>query len=238
MIKNENALSGLTQREQEILVLFLDGLSFKEIASKLCVSYKTIDFHRGNIYRKFGIQSMQELMILFSNKEIPESILETELNINFPKEFIPTVYKNWITLNDKSSSVELVIKSKGIYILSANQGKESGFAGVFGIPDNNTIKTMKSMSMFSFKVLGDGNDYLVMLPTAETEDNGYHFCKKFSTDKGKMTTIIVDMKNDLTQWNWGGIPKEFIPDNITGLQFLTVNKGNSNLMFWDIKLYK
>jgi hypothetical protein len=90
--------------------------------------------------------------------------------------------------------------------------------------------------MFSFKVLGDGNDYLVMLPTKETTD-GDHYFKKFSTQTGKIMTITVNIKNDLTQWSYVGTPKDFIQDHIMVLQFLTVAKKPFNLMVWDINLY-
>jgi len=51
----------LTDREQEIKDLLLEGMSLKEIAEALKIKYKTVDFHRGNLYRKLGIQSFKEL---------------------------------------------------------------------------------------------------------------------------------------------------------------------------------
>ncbi|MDR0301760.1 MAG: CIA30 family protein, partial [Treponema sp.] len=56
------------------------------------------------------------------------------------------------------------------------------YAGVVGVPDSDTLKAMRSMSSFSFKVLGDGNSYLVRLPTSDTVEND-HFSKSFSTVK-------------------------------------------------------
>ena len=229
----------LTKREQEILKLLLESISLKEIAINLGVSSKTVDFHKGNLYRKLGIQSMHELLVLFANKEIPESVLAAKLNVSLPKEFVPAVYKNWITYNDETSSANFLVKSKGIYIFSGSQGKKHGSnAGAYGFPDIETSKAMKSMSMLSFNVLGDGNDYLVMLPTSETVD-GDHYFKKFSTVNGKITTITVSINNDLTQWGYSGILKEFIQDHIMYLQFHTACNGRSfNLMIWDIKLYQ
>jgi DNA-binding CsgD family transcriptional regulator len=114
-IETTQQTSALTAREQEILNLILDGLSLKEIAGKLGVSYKAVDFHRGNLYRKLGIQSMQELLIIFANKKISESIIETESNISLPKKFVPAIYKNWSIFKDDTSSLNFSIKSKGIY---------------------------------------------------------------------------------------------------------------------------
>jgi hypothetical protein len=115
--------------------------------------------------------------------------------------------------------------------------KEDGFAMVVGLPDYATSKAMKSMSMLSFKVLGDGSDYWIMLPTIETNIDYDHYFKLFSTQNGKTSTITVNMKNDLVQCSFNGIPREFIQDNIIGLQFHNFRKQSFNLMIWDINLY-
>ena len=56
----------LTSREQEIFDLLLEGVSPKEIAYKLHISYHTVDSHRSKLYRKLGIQSIQELFTKYS----------------------------------------------------------------------------------------------------------------------------------------------------------------------------
>jgi DNA-binding NarL/FixJ family response regulator len=48
---------GLTQREQRILELMVDGLLKKEIADTLSVSYHTVDTHLRNIYTKLHVHS-------------------------------------------------------------------------------------------------------------------------------------------------------------------------------------
>ena len=63
-------LSALTSREQEILTLLLNGVSPKEIAYKLNIHYKTVDTHRSSLYRKLGVQSIQELMAKYSPEQI------------------------------------------------------------------------------------------------------------------------------------------------------------------------
>ncbi|TQI80520.1 DNA-binding NarL/FixJ family response regulator [Serratia fonticola] len=47
---------GLTRREIEILKMYLEGASNKEISYKLCRSQKTISAHKSNILRKTGIK--------------------------------------------------------------------------------------------------------------------------------------------------------------------------------------
>jgi len=48
---------GLTPREKEILSLLVDGLSMKEIATRLGLSYHTIDSHLRAIYDKLHVHS-------------------------------------------------------------------------------------------------------------------------------------------------------------------------------------
>ena len=52
----------LTQREQEIMVLLVDGYSAKEAAAKLFISPKTVENHRSNIMNKLGLHSSMELV--------------------------------------------------------------------------------------------------------------------------------------------------------------------------------
>jgi len=56
----------LTSREQEILNMLLDGISPKDISYKLNISYKTVDYHRGKLYRKLDVQNIQELFSKYS----------------------------------------------------------------------------------------------------------------------------------------------------------------------------
>ncbi|WP_438318358.1 LuxR C-terminal-related transcriptional regulator [Candidatus Caldatribacterium sp. SIUC1] len=50
----------LTPREWEVARLLAQGLTSKEIAEVLSVSKKAVDFHRGNIRKKLGIQKTKE----------------------------------------------------------------------------------------------------------------------------------------------------------------------------------
>ena len=58
----------LTQREQDILDLMLEGTPPKEIGSKLNISYHTVDFHRTKIYRKLGVKNIQELLSMYGQQ--------------------------------------------------------------------------------------------------------------------------------------------------------------------------
>jgi DNA-binding NarL/FixJ family response regulator len=51
---------GLTDREQEILELMVEGLIKKEIADRLSLSYHTVDTHLRNIYGKLHVHNRSE----------------------------------------------------------------------------------------------------------------------------------------------------------------------------------
>ncbi|MEN6585499.1 MAG: response regulator [Sulfuricella sp.] len=53
--------AGLTRREREVLALAASGMPNKEIASRLGISYRTVELHRSNIYHKTGAQGLLEL---------------------------------------------------------------------------------------------------------------------------------------------------------------------------------
>lgn len=52
----------LTSREQAILMELLNGLKNKHISEKLNISVRTVECHRGNIYRKLDTHSMTGLI--------------------------------------------------------------------------------------------------------------------------------------------------------------------------------
>lgn len=51
-----------TQRELEVIELCCQGLLSKEIADRLCLSPRTIDNHKGIIFKKLGINNSVELV--------------------------------------------------------------------------------------------------------------------------------------------------------------------------------
>ncbi|MFC1757772.1 response regulator transcription factor [Planctomycetota bacterium] len=54
-------LAELSQREREVMQMFLLGENTKRIASRLDISPKTVDYHRWNLLKKMGVKSMVEL---------------------------------------------------------------------------------------------------------------------------------------------------------------------------------
>lgn len=60
----------LTKKEREVLALMTDGLSVKEIAVKLESSISTVNKHRQNIYKKFGVSTFAQAV----NKATPKNM--------------------------------------------------------------------------------------------------------------------------------------------------------------------
>jgi two-component system, LuxR family, response regulator FixJ len=58
-------LARLTPREAEILKLVVDGLSSKEIAAQLKVSFKTVEAHRAKIMRKMEANGVAQLVRMY-----------------------------------------------------------------------------------------------------------------------------------------------------------------------------
>jgi DNA-binding NarL/FixJ family response regulator len=60
--KTGTNLQSLTNRELEVLSLIGSGLSSEAIATRLCLSLKTIEAHRGNIRSKLGLETGDRLL--------------------------------------------------------------------------------------------------------------------------------------------------------------------------------
>ncbi|PCH77609.1 MAG: hypothetical protein COB98_02955 [Flavobacteriaceae bacterium] len=69
-IDSSNQQATLTERETDILIHLIDGLSNKEIANTLSISIHTVISHRKNITEKTGIKSLPGLTIYAITKKI------------------------------------------------------------------------------------------------------------------------------------------------------------------------
>ncbi len=52
----------LSERESEVLKAFSEGLSFKEIADKLCISVRTVESHKNNILQKLQLRTTVDMV--------------------------------------------------------------------------------------------------------------------------------------------------------------------------------
>jgi len=61
--QNWPELTGITERESEVLVLIASGLSNAEIAQRLCISLPTVKTHVGSLLSKLGARDRAQLVI-------------------------------------------------------------------------------------------------------------------------------------------------------------------------------
>ncbi|RYG99102.1 MAG: response regulator transcription factor [Alphaproteobacteria bacterium] len=62
-VKKEGSLKpSLTLREQEILKLTVEGLTIQEIADKLFIGLRTVEYYRSNIFLKLEVKNMAGLI--------------------------------------------------------------------------------------------------------------------------------------------------------------------------------
>ncbi|MCF8061715.1 MAG: response regulator transcription factor [Deltaproteobacteria bacterium] len=57
----QDGIARLSAREKEIFPLLADGMSVKEIADRLCISPKTVESHKYNIFDKLKARSIADL---------------------------------------------------------------------------------------------------------------------------------------------------------------------------------
>ena len=66
----EDSYELLTTREREILQLFAEGKSAKEVAAILSLSLYTVETHRSNIFQKLNLHSAAELILYAVRKGV------------------------------------------------------------------------------------------------------------------------------------------------------------------------
>lgn len=66
----------LTPTEQVVYNHLVSGLNYVETAKKLVVERTTVATHVMNIYRKLGVNSQRELMVMHFNKKLKKTQTE------------------------------------------------------------------------------------------------------------------------------------------------------------------
>jgi FixJ family two-component response regulator len=67
---NAEKLATLSERQMEVLRLLIDGKQNSEIAEALCITIKTVEFHRAGIRKKLGVANLSELFkVVFENQK-------------------------------------------------------------------------------------------------------------------------------------------------------------------------
>ena len=231
----------LTPREHEIFVMLLKGITPREAANSLYISYNTVLTHQKNLYCKLGVQNINELLSKYSTETANKKITYTARGI-------AAVFIKWETFIDElGSSVSITTQAEKIKrqyftcysIFGTLSTDHHAHTGALAYPDPASLEAMKKMSSFSFTVLGDGNTYDVMVTTSDTRIKGElnHYRKKFITIKGKTSTFNVNI-SEMLQSPYFGKKVPFNLQNIESLQFQAFSTGEFNLKVWNVRLYQ
>lgn len=68
-MKVDRRLSLLTQREEQVLKLMSEGLHNREIAARLRIKVRTVEFHVSNILSKLGVASRMEAVLYLKKSQ-------------------------------------------------------------------------------------------------------------------------------------------------------------------------
>ncbi len=65
--RREPSIELLTPQEHSVATLVAAGLSNREVAERLVVTAKTVEYHLGNVYRKFGVNSRGRMVAVLQS---------------------------------------------------------------------------------------------------------------------------------------------------------------------------
>jgi len=259
--------TNLTPREQEIFDMLLKGFTPKEIGHNTKLAYNTILSYQKTMYRKLGVHNINEFMVKYrplNPNTQPYKSQKPPLKIIIPAVIFACVivflvclapwktlfgykahFDTWDTFYEETSTITIaetneIINGKTEDCITISGYLAAGsnrYCGILGVYDKETLEVVKKMKSLSFKVLGGGNSYYVLLPTADTI-NGDHYLYVFRTVKDTEITVTVNVPTDLRRFGWSGEEAEFIKENSIYLQFQPITSGPFTLKIWDIRFYK
>ncbi|MDR2718210.1 MAG: CIA30 family protein [Treponema sp.] len=160
-----------------------------------------------------------------------------------------TLKWTWLAEGDESNggSSTITMKeetvAKGVtgYSFAGNitNQYEYGFVTVKVNPDEATLGKLKTCTGLSFKVMGDGDKYMVKITTEDVKDYAYYMYE-FDTVKGQAITVVVPIEFFM-QPSWGKVVGGAVNTQLAQfIEFQTTRNGSPGpfeFKLWDIKLY-
>jgi DNA-binding CsgD family transcriptional regulator len=110
----------LSNREQEVAKLLLEGKSNKLIASALHIAESTVEFHLTNIYAKYRVSSRTELIL-----KLGESRVAGNAELVDNRDRLKFLWRNWVT--SFREAVSIIGKELGMKTLVENESNEMTF---------------------------------------------------------------------------------------------------------------
>jgi DNA-binding CsgD family transcriptional regulator len=240
----------LTHREKELLNLLLEGVSPKEIAYRLNISNHTVDFHRGNLYRKLGVMNIQELFAKAQGKDIPTTPTDTQRIPANIMNLLPYTDAYW---TDGKSTVEFSINQETIDgviiddVLTIHTTLAKGYwepSAELQIKSERVLQQLKKADGIRFKARGDGKNWRVLIHTVESSTMGW-FSYEYIFNTVRNQVILVDIpyaslrQPEKTPEHYRF---EFIRENIRrpfiGAITSSQELGSSSIKIWDFEIYR
>lgn len=71
-------LYDLTRREEDVLLMRLEGASLKEVEERLCIAHNTVKSHVRHIYAKLGVTGVEEARAVVEGREHKTEVADTK----------------------------------------------------------------------------------------------------------------------------------------------------------------
>jgi len=249
-------LENMTPREREVFNLFIEGLSLKEIASKLNISHSTVDYHRSQLYRKLGVHSVHELFAKYSiNGKFHSNETKTTLPVS-KGVIIPVQKMGFGSMSDSisggSSTVETFITEEeidgvvnSVLNIKTNLVKRTETNELYAkayTSNYDVIQQLRQADGIRLKAIGDGKSWAVEFQTTKStpETNYAFYAYMLNTVRDRV--IVVDIPYSglfLPEWFEQyayDFNKEIIKNMAITANFLQ-GYGSSSLKIFDFEIY-
>ncbi|MCC6067984.1 PAS domain-containing protein [Ferrovum sp. PN-J185] len=191
-------LNKITPREQEILELVLTGNTSKQIARILKISPRTVEIHRTNILRRWGVSSTPQIvnLILRSAKELEEQLSKKENHLSEAQKIAHL--GSW-TINLNNNEIEWSEEMYRLYGYTPQSFKPT-LDSIFSHIEDGDRDYIRNTFNESLKnnIPYDVN-YKIILTNGDTKhikSNGI-----VNTDKNGNLSHMIGISQDVTYYN-------------------------------------
>ena len=110
---------GLTPREFEIAHLVRDGLTDREIGTRLFISRRTAEWHVKQIFNKLGVNSRSQVAAWVAHDQAVDSTAESSRD---RRQNLPPQLTTFVGRESQLAELELLLSTKGLVTLTAVGG--------------------------------------------------------------------------------------------------------------------
>lgn len=133
--------------------------------------------------------------------------------------------KNKTTANFTVGKEYIEGQEKEVLTLEVNLASGNGYRlGQFILENETIIQKLKRSSGVRFKVLGDGKNWRLLIPTTEADNDYCYYEATFSTRQGRIVTIDIPYSNLKQPSGWG----KRVAFNKNSIMNLMLQRNSSN----------